>query len=109
MVMLVACTLAAFVASASAAFPGTYTLDAAWPADLSKIPVRAGFLCRRSRTPAAAAAVLGTDSSASAALPSSPCGQTLTQYIRIAVCVRAVCAPTADERDLRRRRRPGGR
>jgi hypothetical protein len=54
MTMLVACTLAAFVASASAAFPGTYTLDAAWPADLSKIPVRAGFfmpppLAQRSR------------------------------------------------------------
>jgi hypothetical protein len=54
MMMLVACTLAAFVASASAAFPGTYTLDAAWPADLSKIPVRAGFfmpppLAQRSR------------------------------------------------------------
>ena len=35
--MLCAATLAA---GASAAFPGTYKLDATWPADLAKIGVR---------------------------------------------------------------------
>jgi hypothetical protein len=30
----------ALASSASAAFPGKYTLDATWPADLAKIGVR---------------------------------------------------------------------
>ena len=69
MMMLVACTLAAFVASASAAFPGTYTLDAAWPADLSKIPVRWLLYAAASRTCSAAAARPCRWAQFSAALP----------------------------------------
>ena len=44
MKMIRACSLAVFgsvlACPASAAFPGKYTLDAAWPADLAKIGVR---------------------------------------------------------------------
>ncbi len=39
MMLVRSCFLCALITSALATFPGKYTLDAAWPADLAKIGV----------------------------------------------------------------------